>query len=759
MRHLTRAFAVLALLQGFGAGRARAEPLDDRVVPPTLASDPAVAYPRAAIQAGFRQRIEVTLILDLDAGGTVERASVGLPQPHPAFFEAALEASKRLRFEPARRAGRAVAARIKFLIVFEPPPEPPPAAAAATPIAPAAPPPTPLVTSTPAAPSEPLEVTVHGNALPPAVSTYTRAEVRQIPGAFGDPFRAVETLPGVTPVASGIPYFFVRGAPPGNVGYFFDGIRVPYLYHVGFGPSVIQPAFVERVDLYPGGYPARIGRFAGGVVDATATEPRPTLRGEANLRLFDAGAFMEAGFADGRGTAALGGRYSYTGALLTLLVPEVRLDYRDAQARVTYDVTPRDRIGITSFGSYDLLADRATSRASPDGEVETIQFGTEFYRADMRYEHFFDAGKFLGAVTLGFDRTNVGFVAGEPRNVVDRSIAVRTQVEARAAPGVVLRGGADVALDAYHVESSRYGDPDDPERQQFERVFSSRDDIVVGGWADAVLDVTPSIEVTPGVRVDAFRSGSATSVGVDPRVAARFAVGKRVRIVHAYGLVHQPPSFVLPLSALSPVTTGTPLQKSLQASAGTEVDFGDGMLATGTLFYNAFFDTSDALTALPENGPPDYESRAQGSAFGAEVLLKRQLTKRLGGFISYTLSRSVRSIGGKTFVSGFDRTHVANAALGYEIGRGWRPGARFVFYTGTPVSSESGGTDDTSKSTKREPPFHRLDVRVEKRWKLGGSAWISLVLEVMNATLRKERFGGEAIGPITIPSIGAEGGF
>jgi hypothetical protein len=290
-------------------------------------------------------------------------------------------------------------------------------------------------------------------------------------------------------------------------------------------------------------------------------------------------------------------------------------------------------------------------------------------------------------------------------------------------------------------------------------VFKSRDDIVVGGWADAVLDVTPRIEVTPGVRVDAFRSGSVTSVGVDPRVAARFAVGKRVRIVHAYGLVHQPPSFVLPLSALSPITTGTPLQKSVQASAGAEVDLGDGMLGTGTLFYNAFFDTSDALTHLSENGPPDYESRAQGSAFGAELLLKRQLTKRLGGFVSYTLSRSVRSIGGETFVSGFDRTHVANAAVGYEIGRGWRPGARFVFYTGTPVSPESSGPGGTTKSTRRDPPFHRLDVRVEKRWKLGGSAWISLVVEVMNATLRKERFGGEKIGPITIPSIGAEGGF
>ena len=65
-----------------------------------------------------------------------------------------------------------------------------------------------------------------------------------------------------------------RGAPPGNVGYFIDGVRVPYLYHVGLGPSVIHPGLVDRVDLYPGGYPARFGRFAGGIVSGETTAPQ-----------------------------------------------------------------------------------------------------------------------------------------------------------------------------------------------------------------------------------------------------------------------------------------------------------------------------------------------------------------------------------------------------------------------------------------------------------------------------------------------------
>jgi len=77
----------------------------------------------------------------------------------------------------------------------------------------------------------------------------TRADERELPGAFGDAFRALEALPGVTPITSGLPYFFVRGAPPGNTGYFIDGVSIPTLYHAAVGPSVIHPAFIENVEV------------------------------------------------------------------------------------------------------------------------------------------------------------------------------------------------------------------------------------------------------------------------------------------------------------------------------------------------------------------------------------------------------------------------------------------------------------------------------------------------------------------------------
>jgi hypothetical protein len=50
-------------------------------------------------------------------------------------------------------------------------------------------------------------------------------------------------------------------------------------------------------------------------------------------------------------------------------------------------------------------------------------------------------------------------------------------------------------------------------------------------------------------------------------------------------------------------------------------------------------------------------------------------------------------------------------------------------------------------------------LRLEKRWNIKKTGWISFVAEMLNATFHKETFGDTEIGPVTIPSIGVEGGF
>ena len=49
--------------------------------------------------------------------------------------------------------------------------------------------------------------------------------------------------------------YVVRGANPGNTGFYLDGVRVPALFHIALGPSVIHPYLIGGVDFYPGAYP------------------------------------------------------------------------------------------------------------------------------------------------------------------------------------------------------------------------------------------------------------------------------------------------------------------------------------------------------------------------------------------------------------------------------------------------------------------------------------------------------------------------
>ena len=52
------------------------------------------------------------------------------------------------------------------------------------------------------------------------------------------------------------------------------------------------------------------------------------------------------------------GRGSLLPAVLSLLIPEVKLDNRNYQARATYEPSARDRFSAFGFGPYDLLGEK-----------------------------------------------------------------------------------------------------------------------------------------------------------------------------------------------------------------------------------------------------------------------------------------------------------------------------------------------------------------------------------------------------------------
>ena len=413
------------------------------------------------------------------------------------------------------------------------------------------------------------------------------------------------------------------------------------------------------------------------------------------------------------------------------------------------------------------------------------------------------------AIVIGEDLTEVS--AG--RRIRNRLVGLRNDTSWRVSPSVLVRAGTDVQVDAYDILLG----PNDlsPAVSKLVSLFPTRNDLTVGARADVVLKIAPAVEVTPGLRVDFYSSQGAAAMGLDPRLSLRTELSKRARLLSSMGLAHQPPAFVVPVPGFQPGGLAGGLQSAVQQALGVEVDLGQATTATATVFHNGFFNLSDALSVTqpvaagcpPGSFPDDsisgdrgtqpggngrgckpafpagtvgpdatgggggqgssqlataLSTRANGRAYGLELFIKRKLTSRLGGFLSYTLSRSTRTANGQEFIASFDRTHVLNLALAFDLGRNWRAGTRMTFYTGLPKAP------DPTTSATRLDPFFRLDLRVEKRWNLSHGKWLSGVAEWMNASLSKESVGTSCtlngcqetkIGPVTIPSLGVEGGF
>ena len=109
-----------------------------------------------------------------------------------------------------------------------------------------------------------------------------RPEIQQI-DVSGEEARAVagtsrrsparhRSLPGVQQIIWPASVYVVRGANPGNTGFYLDGVRVPALFHIALGPSVIHPYLIAGVDFYPGALSRQLRRFRlgnhGGAHDA-----------------------------------------------------------------------------------------------------------------------------------------------------------------------------------------------------------------------------------------------------------------------------------------------------------------------------------------------------------------------------------------------------------------------------------------------------------------------------------------------------------
>jgi TonB family protein len=648
-------------------------------------------------------------------------------------------------------------------------------------------------------------------------TTVTRVTLRgrqltTVPGTFGDPIRVVENLPGIarTPFVGGA--LLIRGAAPSDSGTFFDGIRIPILFHLLGGPSVLNPNFIERIDYYPGNSDARYGRLTAGVVDVASKDTfTEQWKGSVDLNLLFAGVFLNVPISS-KVSVAAAFRRSYFDAILPLVFDAAGSDatsvvpvYYDYQLRVDVKLGRDDRLWVMAFGSDDDLK-IVTNEVDSDFALD-FSSKTVFHRIVAQWRATFGKGRGSSRLQPYVGYNMASFVTGSFNvQITSWVLGVREDAEYRISKRWRLRFGVDSEMNIAKfagdiplpkpfrnpAESTTIpggggggggGGPPalttDSERVEVQQTIGS-----VGLYLDSIIDVTKRLQLIPGLRFDLFfYQENQIKASLDPRLTARYQLDKKTVLKAGAGLYS-----LSPPPPQSNAVTGNPnlvLEHAAHFSIGVERPlFTDALKLDLQLYYLHRYDLTIRSDKVRfEDGTIRelrFQNAGEGYSYGLELLLKHDVTRHFYGWVAYTLSlsKAQREPDGPKVRFPFDQRHILTLVASYRLGDGWELGARFRLVSGRPETPVLGGVYDADAGAYRQitgeelsvsrQTFHQLDLRVEKKW-LFDNWRMSVYLDVQNvynaenpeATLYDYRFrdSGPLRGLPLVPTLGVKGSF
>ncbi len=755
-----------------------------KVEPPELTQFVEAEYP-----PGEQEEAVVEMALTISVLGAVTKVEI-LRSSGEAFDRAAENAAKAFKFQPARVNGKPVASRITYRYVFEirekkiikkvEQPAPETTAPVVTPTQDRD-----AFTATARVDAQPRETTRH---------TIDSEVLVRVPGTRGDPLRAVELLPGVgrPPFTTGA--LIVRGSAPGDSQFLLEGLPLPLLYHFGGLTSVVHPRLLDRIDFYPGNFGAKYGRRTGGILDVTLRDPKDdALHGVFDLNVIDVSAMVEGPVGD-RGSFAVAARRSHVDVVLEAVVPDdndvgivAAPVYWDYQGVFNYKLTSHDQIRLLVYGSRDTMRLLFQDPAQSD-PVFRGNFGlrTEFHRVHTSWFHRFSK-EFQQKTDLAVGLSELEFQFGSDLQFEISSIEIlgRSEWSWQLSETVQLIGGLDIRAQPSNFlyrgpqPTQEEGSPGngisgrDPISTQ--ALVLGKGDIVVfepAAYVTADLRPIDPLQVILGLRLDWF--GMIQQWALDPRAVVRYALTDQTTLKAGVGAYSQSP-------AVQEASTqfGNPRLdpiRSLHVSTGVEQKFNKTYSVGAEVFYKYLWDRAvNTVGAMP----PYFINDGIGKIYGLEFLARAEPVGRFFGFVSYTLSRSERRERAEAWrLFDFDQTHILTVSGVYKLGSGWEAGATFRLVTGNPFTPITTGVYDAnvdvyqpvygSINSKRNPMFHRLDVRIEKQWKF--RYWqLALYLDVQNIYNAENPEGmvynydfteaAKIRGLPIIPSLGVRGEF
>lgn len=583
---------------------------------------------------------------------------------------------------------------------------------------------------------------------PNSVSVISQSMLATLPNN-GSLNKVIETLPGIVPFSYDEPV--ARGFH--GLLYQVDGVPLPQTTSAHF-PDVVDPSYVDRLEVFTGAVPAEFGGEREGAVVSIITKRAGDITGGGNGRLtLSAGTYGSAGMdlSESAGGGPLRVFFSLAenrtnrGLDSPTFVPEHdQASHGSEFVRAIYSPTPRDTFSFdfsNQYAGYKIPID--TNFSDPTDPFPALP-GTddsqhEYDRfVNLAYNRLSADGKGYFELAPYFRSDRVTFLPDPAKDLDPSLLAVNPQPTSafqdrtgkyyglsaslfRSAGKhnwkVGVQGNTETFAGAFTVRALSYVDRTSPALGTMLTSFS--DDVTqhgsnLGVYLQDKVDASAAVTLNLGLRYDRS-TGFVDGNQLSPRLEVNVQPNERDTLHVYFGRLYAAPALedtrreVLGLSGAS----GSSLPAyDLKPERDSVFEVGLAhQLSPLARVWATFFtrNVANVLDTTQLGSSPIFTvfNSAVGRAEGIEMHVEGRNPHGDGYFVSYTLSQSLaEGISGGTFLfppdalaganslapEDHDQTNTLNAGYTWALGADHQKyaGLQTMFGSGYPVQFENG---------------------------------------------------------------------
>ena len=593
-------------------------------------------------------------------------------------------------------------------------------------------------------------------------------EIEKSPGANRDISRIVQSYPGVA--FSPIGYrndLIVRGGSPSENRFYLDGVEIPNINHFSTqgasgGPvGILNADLIREVNFYTGAFPTDKGNALSSVLDFKLRDgdmERNSLKatlGASEVSLASNGHL-------GKKTSYLVSvRQSYLQFLFDMLGLPFLPTFTDAQFKLKTRFDARNELTVLGLGGIDKM--KLNTKADDEDNEYILSYlpkiQQETFTLGAVYRHY--AGAHVQSVVAShsyLNNRNTKYQQNDesdPEHLMLRLRSTEQNTQLRLENSSSFRNWKVTV--GTSLDYSQYSNT------TFQKVYTERAQtfdyhtylgIMRWGLFGTVnyTSIDERFTASLGLRADANNYSAAMkdlSDQLSPRLSLSYQLTEHWSLSGNAGLYYQlPPYTALGFKNNNGLYANKYALRYMQVSQGS-VGLNWRKGDTFEVSVEGFYKDYDKIPLSVADGIPltckgnDYgvignellTSTAQGRSYGAELLLKWLVAKKLNLASSFTLFKSEYRTDKESeyIASAWDNRFIFNLRGTYNLPRHWSVGMKVSCIGGapyTPYDADKSSLvtawnaqgkpyyDYTRYNEERLPAFTQVDIRIDKTFYL-----------------------------------------